>query len=60
MMSDDLRMKINRLSLRIVRETGGQAECDKLEVELAALYAQALPVTQIGARRKNVITGERE
>lgn len=38
---DTLRVAINRLSLRIVRETGGQAVCDRLERELAALVEQS-------------------
>jgi hypothetical protein len=35
--AEKLRIEINRLSLRITREQGGQAVCDALEAKLEAL-----------------------
>lgn len=43
MTQEALRIAINRLSLRIVRELGGQAACDRLEREMAALVGQVTP-----------------
>lgn len=46
MTADERRIAMNRLSLRIVRETGGQAACDRLEAQYQALAAGMEPIPE--------------
>lgn len=55
MTDEKLLAAINRLSIRIVNELGGQEACDRLEAELAELKARAGLTDWKPVSRKTVI-----